>query len=349
MTKTCTTAPRKYIIQEMKYLFKYIALLLIAFATVASAQTAFDPIGAGIINQQLSAVVAPENPAPGQEVTITLSAYGTNINAASISWSVNGSRVQSGTGMTQFKLNAGKSGEVKKVVATVTLEGGTTVTKSFTVSSQDVSIIYESDGYTPPFYKGKAAYAREGTVTLVAVPNLMANGTRLSPGVLTYKWSVDGTVQGSKSGYGRSSFEYTGSILGRDVFIEVEVSSASGATKGKSAIFLSPQEPEVLLYERSPLYGTLFNKEIASRGFQLQEKEVTVSAIPYATSAATLSDGTLSYNWSINGSTIPVPKTQSYATLRNATGLQGTSVIGVSVSNTTHLLQMMRNSLNINF
>jgi len=333
----------------MKYRFKYIALLLITAATVASAQTNFDPIGEGVISQQLSATVAPLNPVPGQEVVINLTAYGTNINAASISWSVNGTVIQSGTGMTQFNLNAGKNGEVRRVVATVTFEGGTTVTKAFTVSSQDVSIIYESDGYVPPFYKGKAAYAREGTVTLVAVPNLMAGGVKLNPNTLTYKWSVDDTVHGSKSGYGRSSFLYTGSILGKDVLIEVEVSSASGATRGKGIIMLSPQEPSVLLYERSPLYGTLFNKELSTRGFALQEKEVTVAAIPYSTSASNLISDTLTFNWSINGSTIPVPKTQSYATLRNSTGQQGTSVIGVSVSNTTHLLQMMRNSLNINF
>ncbi len=331
----------------MKHTAKYFAILLVAVATIASAQT-FDPISTGVISQQVSSAVSNENPTPGQEVTISLTAYGTDLNAATISWSVNGKRVEGGTGYTQFTLTAGKNGETKTVVATIIPTTGPSISKTFTISPQDVSIIYESDGYVPPFYKGKGVYTREGTVTLVAVPNLMVNGTKLSPSALTYKWIVDGTVQGSKSGYGRNSLSYTGSILGNDSIVEVEVSSAGG-TKGKGTILLSPQEPEALLYEQSPLYGTLFNKELSRNGFFLKEKEVTVAAIPFSTSASSLENGALSYKWSINGSSIPVPETQNFATLRNSTGEKGTSNIGVTVSNTTHLLQMMRNTLSINF
>ena len=327
---------------------KYLALILLLVTAYASAQS-FDPIGSGLISQQISSTVSPENPAPGQDVTISLSAYGTDLTKANISWSVNGTRIQQGTGMTQFTLAAGKSGEAKNVAATISPSNGPDITKTFSVSSQDVSIIYESDGYVPAFYKGKAAYAKEGTVTLVAIPNLVANGTKLSPSALTYKWIVNETVQGSKSGFGKNSFIYTGSILDTETFVRVEVSSASGATKGSATILLSPQNPEVLIYEQNPLYGMMLNKELSSNGFSLNGKEATVSAIPFSTSAAKLNDGTLSYDWSINGQTIPVPKTQSYATFRNTTGQEGSSLIGVSVSNTTHLLQMMRNSLTINF
>ena len=346
MSKTCTTELPKYIIQEMKF----IAIIVLLFGSfhLLNAQD-IDPIGAGIISQQVSSTVAPENPNPGQDVTITLTAYGTNLNAATISWSINGSRIQGGTGMTQFVFNAGRLGETKRVVATISPTSGPIIIKSFTISPQEVSIIYESDGYVPPFYKGKGVYVREGTVTLVAVPNLILNGTRLSPSTLTYKWIVDGTVQGSKSGYGRSSFVYTGSILGKDTIVGVEVTSPSGIAKGKGVILLSPQSPEVLLYERHSLYGTLFNRELSARGFSLRDSEATVTAIPFSTSADSLNDGTLSYLWSINGVSIPVPATQNYATFRNSTGQTGTSVIGVSVSNTTHLLQMMKKTLSINF
>jgi hypothetical protein len=332
----------------MKKVTKYFAILLVALATVASAQT-FDPIGSGVITQQISSSVVPENPTPGQEVTISLTAYGTDLDSASISWSVNGTKIQSGTGMTQFKIAAGKNGETKKIVATIIPTSGTSITQTFTITPQDVSIIYESDGYVPPFYKGKGVYTREGTVTLIAVPNLISGGVKLNPNTLTYKWTIDGTVQGSKSGYGRSSYTYTGSILGKDSIVEVEVSSVTGNTKGKGLILLSPQEPQVLLYEQNPLYGKLFNKELSTFGFSLPEKEATVVAIPYSTSAAKLTDGTLSFDWTINGSTIPVPKTQNYATFRNTTDQSGTSLIGVSVNNSTHLLQSMRNSLSINF
>jgi hypothetical protein len=332
----------------MKHLVKYLAILLIAVGTLASAQS-FDPIGTGVINQQITSTMSPENPAPGQSVTITLAAYGTNLNNATISWSVNGSVAQRGTGLTQFTLIAGKSGETKRVVATISPQNGPTLTQTFTVLPQDVAIIYETDGYVPPFYKGKGFYTKEGTVTLVAAPNLISpNGVRLNPNNLTYTWSVDNTVQGSKSGYGRSAFVYTGTILAKDTVVQVEVTSADKTTRGKAAILLSPLTPEVLLYEVNPLYGTLFNNELSS-GLTLQSKEVTLAAVPFSTSATGLGDSALSYAWSINGSPIPVPSTQSYATFRNSTDQQGSSVIGISVNNKTHLLQMMRKSLNINF
>lgn len=317
-------------------------------AAYASAQT-FDPISTGVINQQVSATVNPENPTPGQNVTISLTAYGTDLSAATISWSVNGTQSQRGTGVTQFTLIAGKNGEAKNVTATISPTNGPSITKTFSIAPQDVSIIYEADGFVPAFYKGKAAYAKEGTLTLVAIPNLVVNGTRLSPSALNYKWIVDETVQGSKSGFGKNSFTYTGSILDIETFVRVEVSSAGGATKGSATILLAPQNAQVLVYEQNPVYGIMMNKELSSNGFSLNGKETTVSAIPFSTSVSSLNDGTLSYTWTINGDTIPVPKSQSYATFRNSTGEQGTSLVGVSVNNSTHLLQMMRNSLSINF
>lgn len=329
----------------MKYIFSLVIFASLFF--FSSAQ--IDPIQTGIITQQISSTVVPENPTENQDVTISLTAYGTNLNVATISWSVNGSLIQKGVGMTQFTLNSGKNGETKRIVATISPSSGPLITKSFTISPQDVSIIYEANGYVSPFYKGKSIYTREGSVTLVALPNLSQNGVKLNPNNLIYKWIVDGTVQGSKSGYGKSSFSYTGSILGKNTFVEVEVTQATGSGKGVGNIMLFPEQPEVLLYEKSPLYGNMFNIELASNGMFLNEKETTILAVPFSTSATKLEDGTLSYTWTINGTQIPVPKNQNYATFRNSTGEQGTSIIGISISNSTHLLQMMRKSLSINF
>lgn len=339
----------------MKLFITYSFLTLITVGTLFGADRIlyaqnYNPIVGGDIQQQISTSVSPENPAPGQEVRITLSAYGTNLNNATITWTVNGAQALRGVGQAQFSLNAGNNGEVKRVVATISPESGPVITRTFTISAQDVSIVYESDGYVPPFYKGKGLYGREGTVTLVAMPNLIsASGAKLNPSTLTYKWIVDGTVQGSKSGYGKNSFVYKGNILGKEVIIQAEVSNAAGDVSGKGTVILNPQAPEVLVYEKNPLYGTLFNRELGSNGLVLKEKETTVEAVPFSTSALRSNQDTLRYGWMINGSSIPVPESQNYATFRNSTGQQGISLIGVSVANSTHLLQQMRSSLSINF
>ncbi len=328
---------------------KYFAILLFAIAAFASAQS-FDPVATGVIGQQVTTTINPENPRPGENVTITLNAYGTNLNTATISWSVNGKQQQSGQGLNSFTLAAGKMGETKTVVATITSSTGPSFSRSFTVVPQDVAIIYESDGYVPPFYKGKGYYTPEGSVTLVALPNLVSSsGTRLNPNNLVYTWSVDDTIQGSMSGYGKNSFKYTGSILSKDIMIKVTVSTPDKTTTGTAAIILSPLQPEVLTYEAHPLYGTLFNKEITTSNFFLTDREVTVSAFPFSTSATKANDTNLVYNWTLNGTSIATPPTQNFATFRNTSGQKGDSQIGISIENTSHLLHSMKKTFNITF
>ena len=340
----------------MKHFFVYsffvLVIVVVFFGAnhLLNAQTADtnDLLQNGYIQQQVNADVSPQNPTANQPVTISLSAYGSDINSAVISWSVNGVETKKGTGLSQFTFTTGKNGEVNNVVATIQFTNST-VTKSFTITPQDVSIIYESDGYTPPFYKGKGLYGIQGTVTLVAIPNLFSsNGTRLNPKNLTYKWTVDGTVLGSKSGYGKNSLSYTGSILGKDVGIQVDVSSSGGST-GVGYMVLSAEKPETLIYQKNPLYGILFNKELTSNGFSLSEKEVTLDAIPYSTSASGVNDSNLSYTWTVDGNSISTPKNQNYVTLRNTTGKSGNSQVSVVVDNNDHFLQEMTNYLRIAF
>jgi hypothetical protein len=222
------------------------------------------------------------------------------------------------------------------------------ITKKVTVSPQEVALIYEADSYIPPFYKGKGLFNQEGTVRFVALPNMTAaNGTRLNPNNLIYKWIINDTVQGSMSGYGRNSFVYKSGILGGKVKVEVEVSSTDGKTKGRGLMISSPQDSEVLIYEKNPLFGILYNKELSYTDFRLQDKEITLKTEPF--SLSTTNGSGLTYRWSINGGAIPVPENQNYVTLRNSTGQQGTSLINVLVNNPTHILQRTSKSIPINF
>lgn len=329
----------------MKQAVLTITLFLLLSPFISSAQS-YNPLQTGDIQQQVTMEASPQYPKANEVVNITVAAYGTNLNASTISWSVNGKVAQSGTGATAFSTNSGNYGETKTVTAYIQPAGQPAITKTLSISPQEVSIIYEADSYIPPFYKGKGLFNREGTVKFVAMPNMTAGGVRLSPSTLIYKWIINDTVQGSMSGYGKNSFAYTSGILGETVKVEVEVSTADGKTKGKGLMITAPQSSEALMYEKNPLYGILYNKEIGSNEFHLKDKEVTLKAEPFFVSTIA---SNLQYQWSINGGQIPVPVGQSYVTLRNATGQQGTSLINVVVNNTTHLLQQISKSVPINF
>src|ERR1035437_7544177 len=73
--------------------------------------------------------IVPQNPAPGENVNITLNSYVDNLNSVSISWSVNGKNSVSGIGKKSFSVNAPAAGLQTTVIATVALPDGDIQTK----------------------------------------------------------------------------------------------------------------------------------------------------------------------------------------------------------------------------
>src|SRR3989344_4388690 len=56
--------------------------------------------------QSISISVAPENPAPGEQVSISLSSYAADLDSVPISWFVNGRNTLSGIGKKSLSLTA---------------------------------------------------------------------------------------------------------------------------------------------------------------------------------------------------------------------------------------------------
>lgn len=300
------------------------------------------------IQEEVDVYVSNLNPRVGEEVTISIQAPGTNLNRDQISWYVNGNLKASGVGVKSFKTTIDTIGKREIVEVRLTTDTGEVVQRSITLSAQDVDIIWEGLSYAPPFYQGKALYAPEGSVTLVAIPNIVnKSGVRVPISNLSYKWSVDGTILGDKSGYGKNSLFYSGSILAHETDFQVDVTAADGTT-GQGYIALYPGSAKTVLYEDDPLYGVMFNNAITD-GFKLKDKEIRVSAYPYFQSANSKLASNLSYAWALNNSPITVPLQKNSAVFRNSNDLSGTSLISVTTDNSTHILQHSETSANLNF
>jgi len=301
------------------------------------------------IQEQIALTVTPQNPKPGETVNARVEAAGIDLNQATISWYVNGGLKLSKTGANTFSIQAGPFGKSITILVRVTPSNGALPTeKSVTLSSQDVDIIWEAASYTPPFYKGKPLYGQEGNVKIVAVPNIInKSGQRVNPANLVYKWSLDYSIVGDKSGYGKNTFIYSGSILAQESFIQVEVTAADGTT-GEGAILLAPRTPITLLYENDPLYGVMFNQSITNQ-FKLKSKEIRIDVYPYFFSTTGKTAYNLSYAWALNGFAIPVPSQKNSVVFRNANNVSGSSIISVTTDNSTHLLQHASNEVTLNF
>jgi len=340
---------------KMKKEWQLKTLILVTFLALsqsAFALTAADlPIPTQIpdLEEQVEGTMNPQYPSPGEKVTITLEAYGTDLNQAMIVWSINGTETLRGRGQKVLSLVAGSLGESQIIRAAISPINGIPVTKTFYVNPQSIDIVWQADTYIPPFYRGKAMFSPQTKVTLVAMPNIAdQNGAQVSPSDVVYKWKKDFVVLGKNSGYGAQTLSYIGDILMQPVNIGIEASINSGNTAA-TYLDLAPTSPILGLYEQSPIYGTLYNREISGIFDFGNSSEKNILVVPYFFSAESKASFSLAYEWSINGSIINVPSDQSTMTLRNSENLEGQSQIGVTVSNEKNFLEGASGSTLINF
>ena len=301
------------------------------------------------LEEQIDATLVPEFPTPGDEVTITLSAFGTDLNNATITWYVDGKNAKQGKGERVFKIKAGKQGQNINIKVTIDTLNGPTVTKNFTINPQTVDIVWEAGSYTPPFYKGKALFTPMGKVTFVAMPNITgSNGGLVDSRTITYKWGQNNEILGSLSGYGQNVLTYTGNILARPVETTIEAKTADGIA-AQNYLTLATTFPETNIYEDSPLYGTLFNNEVSGT-FSLQNnEEKTIAAYPFYINAGSRLNSEIAYGWKINYTDIDVPTGQNKMTFRNTENLEGKSLVNVSTILGTNFLQKSNTDTMIEF
>lgn len=329
----------------------------IAYAQTSSDLSSFDPNGdnAGVdlpskfpqIVEQISTDVSPEVPKAGDKVTITVEAYGTNLNTHPISWSINGVKKLEGVGKKSFTFIMGDAGKVENVDLVISPAGAPRITRRFTFNPVDVDVLWQADTYTPPFYKGKALYTPEAHLTFVALPNITnTSGSRINPSDVVYTWKVDREVQGDLSGYGVNTFDFNGPILLTPKLIQTEVYPASNPTqRGLNGITVTPTSPEGILYEDNPLYGILYNKAVPSQ-YTLTSPEIKFTVAPYffSTNNKNLN---ISYNWNLNTASLNIPDYQNSAIFRRTDDSEGQAIVSVGLTSTNKLLQFTNAGLSI--
>lgn len=339
-------------------IFRVVFLLLVILViskNSISAETTIDastlPIPKQIpeLEEQVGAEMNPKYPNPGDTVKITLSAFGTDLNIANITWFIDDKITKQGKGQKTFEVIAGKLGQLNIVKVEIEPLNGNKITKTFNINPQTVDVLWEARTYTPPFYKGKSMYTPEEKIFFVAMPNITSqSGSLTDSKTIVYKWRQNNTVLGSLSGYGQNVLPYTGNILMRGIETSVESRTESGVT-ATNDLTLSPIFPETHLYEDSSIYGILFNKE-ASGVFEFGGKEErNISAFPYFVGGSSRFAPNIAYSWSINYNKISVPESQNTMTFRNVDNLEGRSLVEVATKNKDMFLQKSKANTTIDF
>lgn len=286
-------------------------------------------------------------PKANEQVSIKIESSAYELNAATITWTVDTKQISSGIGRKTFSFFTGKLGSQTHISILITPPGAEPFRKDLYFTPTDVALVWEAKTYTPPFYAGKALFSNQSTLSVTAIPDFITkDGRRLDPSTLIYKWKRNNKAQGSLSGYGIRTLTISGSTLGLPEKISVLVSSQDGTFMGEEAVTVTPTNPTVFLYENTPLYGVLYNKALGD-SFAMGEKESSFSAVPYFFNRSSASD-VLNFNWTVNNSPSG-DKDSDIITLRNDEGAEGRSILGLEVANIGNTFQTARKSISVFF
>lgn len=306
-----------------------ILISLFIQAPIALAQSSIIP------NEAISIELRPETPRAGDDVTISLKSFATDLKRATMVWTKDGVPFLEGTGVTEATVKSpavGKSVNVKVSIRTIE---GATFSKSVVLRPGDLDLIWETSGSVPLFYRGKAHPVYQNMVTISAMPRIIdQNGVVVDPKTLIYNWKNGSKVMQNESGYGKQTVSIEGDVIARPIEVSVEVSTRDSAYKVSGSLSVEPSEPEILVYKNDPLYGILFNKAIDDN-FRFSSEESSAEVVPYGFDEW----DRLSYLWMINGFERQELSNKSSVVFRAREGTTGTSQISLDVRNPDKILQ----------
>jgi hypothetical protein len=290
------------------------------------------------LGDNLNVSIEPLVPKPGENVSVSIESFTTNLNFATISWILDGKLISKSPGKTDFSFSAPVAGKESLLEISVVGQDGRLTKKTIKISPAEVDLIWEADTYTPPFYKGKSIFVPESTVRVVAYPTFFVGSKLADPKSLVYTWKINSKSAGEFSGYGRNSLVFAGSVLVRPAVIEVEVSSGNSNAKAYSSITLTPESPLVLLYEDHPTLGIQYNSALLGL-YTLKTKETKFVAEPFFFTATERADAGMRYIWSLNNLTVPEGSEKGKMVFRNEDGKSGSARVGLQAENTNKTFQ----------
>lgn len=208
------------------------------------------------------------------------------------------------------------------------------------VAAQSVDLLWQGINYTPPFYQGGALWSEQGSLVFYAVPQGLGD-----PAKLIYKWTKDGTVLGLVSGLNQNTLYSNDPIFSKPQTVKVEIVDDNDNVLASRATTLTPVAPNLLVYEKSPLYGYMFHREVGAT-YRIDGEEVVFTGFPLFFSSFDRDNNSLAYAWRSNTGE---DSTLSSVTYRVPDNAEGTASISASLMNEDTLKQRAERSFLVQF
>lgn len=322
-----------------------LSVFVLALPLFVGAQLNIDLSAA--LESELNVEVIPTYPKPNTVVFIQLEMYSEDLDKAEITWNQDNKIFVKGNGKKSYSFNSGPSGTETNIEVRVKLQSGKTFYKSMRIKPVGVDLIWQSDSYVPPLYKGKALHPKQGNLRIVAMPDFRdGNGDVVAAEKLIYKWSDGTNVFDTQSGYGKNVLNIEGSLLGIANRVEVLVTNPNGIGTASEIIDIGTVTPEIVFYEISPFYGPILEKALP-RSLEMSGEEIEVMAAPFYASG--INSNTTKLNWRLNNQRSVGLENSRTIVFRKPENSSGLSSIQLSIDNQSKFLQSTRGGLNINF
>ncbi|GEM_PF-6967992 len=255
------------------------------------------------IQGDLIAEITPKNPGSYTTVTVKVVSYGEDVNQSIIAWTVNGNTVAQGVGMKSFSTQTGAVGQRTTINVQVIAPTGVELEKEITIIPAEVDLLWHTSGYLPPWYKGKAPVTANTSVVFTAMPTVITGaGKRIGGSQLYYEWSRNYAVDAEASGYGKEQATFSNFSGLKEDIVRVHVRDTTGDLVAENSVALKAYAPTMLVYEESPLQGTLFQRAFFDT-YILTQNENTLRAEPYYLEA-TKSGSAIRYEWTLDGTNL---------------------------------------------
>lgn len=298
------------------------------------------------VGSLLDVKVSPQAPGPNETIHVSVESYLSDLNKATITWSLNGRIATQGIGKTSFSFQNGPSGKTTNLVVSILTNKNESVVREFSWTPVGITLFWEADTYTPPFYRGKPLLSPQASVKLIATPNSLDPQKTLSAGNLVYLWEKGGVAIQGSSGYGKNYLTLVGPKPYDDTSIKVRVSSIDDTIMSEASTYLPLTNPFILFYDKNPLLGVLYNHPLGTT-LNLTKKEFSINAEPYFFSNEKGVAPSLKYTWSVNGK--EVQNDGRNITLRNESSAKGSSQVSLAMRGLKQTFQTGSKSLRVNF
>lgn len=321
----------------------YTLFLFVSFFLFFGINTSY-----AVSPNSISIDVAPVNPAPYENVTITLGSFAANLDSVKITWLVDGKTSISATGKKSFSLTAKAANVQTRVEAKMAFPDGEVSKKIIIRPSVMVLLWQANDSYVPPFYKGKSLPSADSEIKVVAMPEIAVNGIKVSSKTMTYSWKNNYSNVQNASGYGKNFFTYINDYLENSNTVSVVANTTDQNHESESIISIPTNEPEIHFYKKDATLGTIWEKAL-SDDYTITGEEIIV-AEPYFIAPQDFRRPELLFYWSVGGQRISVPSyRKNLMPLKAESGNTGTSKLKLEIENTDKIFQTAKKEININF